>query len=216
MPCSGFWYLRAQCSGTCPLSLALASEKIKIKMFDKFTNIADYFRKIPTAFLLSIIIVIGLILFLPDETAKTLSIDIFRNEYRKFLGPALLLTTSFAIARLIMFIYRTIKTSIEKSQNEKVRLEYLQKLTPEEKGYLATFIIGKQNSINVGLDDGVMSGLERKQIVYRASNVGDVLRGFAFNLQPWAREILESNHNILAGATGKPKTPSEKTFGRYI
>jgi hypothetical protein len=86
----------------------------------------------------------------------------------------------------------------------------LHKLTPEEKGYLIPFIEGQMNSINVGMDDGVMAGLRAKGITYLAANMGSVLDGFAFNLQPWAREYLEKNPNLLEGAAGHPMTPQQK------
>ena len=57
-----------------------------------------------------------------------------------------------------------------------------------------------------------MSGLEAKGITYRASNMGDMLRGFAFNLQPWAREHLEANPNLLDGYFGGPTTPRERLY----
>ena len=86
----------------------------------------------------------------------------------------------------------------------------LYKLTPEEKGYLVPFIFGLQNTINVGMDDGVMAGLRFKGITYLAASVGDMLHGFAFNLQPWAREYLENNKNLLEGHEGQPMTPPAK------
>jgi len=42
-------------------------------MMDKLTGFADYFRKIPAAFLVAIVSVLGLILFLPEQYAKTLA-----------------------------------------------------------------------------------------------------------------------------------------------
>ena len=88
-------------------------------------------------------------------------------------------------------------------------------LTPEEKGYLVSYIEGQQNTIYVGLDDGIMGGLTAKGITYRSSNMGDLLNGVAFNLQPWARSYLEENRYLLDGYAGKPMTPREKLYGRW-
>jgi len=180
-------------------------------MMEKLTGFADYFRKIPAAFLVAIVSVLGLILFVPEEYAKTLAVDGFRNEYRVFLGPAFLLTLSFSAARVFNFFmqrYRQ-KQTLKKGQ------EALQNLTPEEKGYLIPYIEGKQNTINVGMDDGVMAGLRSKGITYLAANMGDLLNGFAFNLQPWAREYLESNPHLLDGYAGGPMTPRQKLHSRW-
>jgi len=175
-------------------------------MMDKLTGFADYFRKIPAAFLVAIVSVLGLILFLPEEYAKTLAVDGFRNEYRVFLGPAFLLTLSFCAARVFNFFMQ----GYRQKQALKKRQEALHSLTPEEKGYLIPYIEGQQNTINVGMDDGVMAGLRSKGITYLAANMGDLLNGFAFNLQPWAREYLVKNPQLLDGYAGGPMTPRQK------
>jgi len=180
-------------------------------MFDKITNLTDYFRKIPAAFLVAIVSVIGLILFVPEEMAKTLAVDGFREKYRIYLGPVLLLTVSFLVARIYIFINQGV---VEK-KNLKKRQESLHSLTADEKGYLVHYIDGGQNTIYVGIEDGVMGGLVAKGITYRASNMGDALNGFAFNLHPWARAYLEENRGLLSGYTGHPKTPREKLYSGW-
>lgn len=180
-------------------------------MIDKLTGFADYFRKIPAAFLVAIVSVLALILFLPEEYAKTLAVDGFRNEYRVFLGPAFLLTLSFCAARIFNFIM----LGYRQRQTLKKRQEALHSLTPEEKGYLIPYIEDQQNTVHVGIEDGVMAGLRSKGITYLASNMGDILDGFAFNLQPWAREYLENNPHLLDGYAGEPMTPRQKSRSRW-
>jgi len=175
-------------------------------MMEKLTGFADYFRKIPAAFLVAIVSVLGLILFLPEEYAKTLAVDGFRNEYRVFLGPAFLLTLSFCAARVFNFFMQ----GYRQKQALKRRQETLHSLTPAEKGYLIPYIEERQNTVNVGMDDGVMAGLRSKGITYLAANMGDLLNGFAFNLQPWAREYLEKTPHLLDGYAGGPMTPRQK------
>jgi hypothetical protein len=179
-------------------------------MIDKLTGFADYFRKIPAAFLVAIVCVLALILFIPDEIAKTLAVDEFRKNYRVFLGPAFLLTISFSVARIFLFFLG----GHYQRKALKSKRQSLHKLTPEEKGYLVPYIEGQQNSVYVGMDDGVMAGLRAKGIIYLAANMGSVLEGFAFNLQPWAREYLEKNPGLLNDYVGQPKTPQQKLFPR--
>ena len=191
-------------------------------MMDKLTGFADYFRKVPAAFLVAIMCVLALVLFLPEKQAAILSVDEFRNQYRVFLGPALLLTLSFCVARIFMFFMqkhnqRKALEAQEENQRKalKAQQENLRKLTPEEKGYLVQFIHGQQNSIYVGMDDGIMAGLRSKGITYLAASMGDLLKGFAFNLQPWARDYLEQNPHLLEGHTGQPMTPRQKLHSRW-
>ncbi|MFK3660043.1 superinfection exclusion B family protein [Scandinavium sp. NPDC088450] len=173
---------------------------------DVVTGLLDFFRKIPTALLVAITCGLSLILFLPESLAAKVAVDGFRKEYRNFIGPAFLLAVSFLVARVYQFFHDLYGDR----QRQKVRISYLEKLTPEEKGYLWSYIIDGENSLMCGPDDGVMGGLVAKRITYRAANVGSMIDGFAFNLQPWAREHLQSNTHLLDGAVGRAMTPGEK------
>ncbi len=166
-------------------------------MMEKITGFTDYFRKIPAAFLVAIVSVLGLILFLPESYAKIVAVDGFREQYRVYLGPVFLLALSFSIARIYMFILQGHRQrKALKAQQEKLHM-----LTPEEKECLAQFIFGQQNSIYVGMGDGVMGGLSRsKNITCLVAKKGGSL---AYNLEPWAREYLENNQDILEGYAGK-------------
>lgn len=53
---------------------------------DVITGVAEFFRKVPAAFLVAITCVLGLILFLPDSMAVKMAVDGFRNEYRILIG----------------------------------------------------------------------------------------------------------------------------------
>lgn len=179
-------------------------------MVEKLTEIAEYFRKVPAAFLVAIIMVLGLILFLPVEYAKTLAIDGFRQEYRVFLGPAFLLVLGFCVARLFI-------TVVAKHQQRAARKELeqsLHKLTPEEKGYLVPYIESQRNTLYAGADDGVMSGLEIRRITYRASNISRLMAGYPYNLEPWARDYLTRNPHLLDGHVGEPISSRQKLYGR--
>lgn len=177
---------------------------------DKFTAFAEYFRKIPAAFFVAVLTVLGLVLFLPEQYAKILAVDTFRSQYRAFIGPAFLLVLAFGAARLFTWL----AGAHTQRKLVKERNELLHKLTPEEKGYLVPYIQNEQNSVYVGMDDGVMAGLRKKGVTYLAANMGDLLNGFAFNLQPWAREYLQSNLQLLDGYAGQPMTPRQKLHAR--
>jgi len=121
-------------------------------MMYKLTGFADYFRKIPAALLVAIVTVLLLILFSPVETTKTLAINEFRNQYRVYLDPAFLLTTSFLIARIYLFFMK----GYTQKKNMKAKQDSLHNLTPEEKGYLIPYIQNQHNTAQVGIDDGIM------------------------------------------------------------
>ncbi|MGQ8886881.1 super-infection exclusion protein B [Serratia sp. TSA_105.2] len=175
-------------------------------MLEKISSFSAFLMQIPGAVLVMIIIALSLILFLPEAAAQTIYVDGFRKAYGVYIGPVWLLTIAFCGGRLYHHI-------IEKRKQAKqlIRLKKsLSELTPEEKGYLLPYIINGENSIYVGIQDGIMAGLQKKGITYRASNMGDQMNGFAFNLQSWARQHLVENEHLLNHAVGRPKTPREK------
>lgn len=178
---------------------------------ETLTKLADYFRKVPPAFLVAIVTVLGLILFLPEEVVKTLAVDEFRNIHRIWMGPTFLLAGSFLVARLLNYLiqeyfqWRQLK-SMQKN---------LHQLTPEEKGYLLPYIQGQKNTIYVGPEDGIMNGLVAKGIICRVSDSGTLTEGFPFNLESWAREYLGKNTNLLEGHSGEPMTPAKKLLGPW-
>ncbi len=120
-------------------------------------------------------------------------------------GPSLLLLIAITCVRLTQLL---IKISDAKKLVAQ-RREALSNLTPQEKGYLAKYIIENQNTINVGANDGVMAGLVYKEISYLASKTGTIENGFPFNLHDWVRKYLSENLHLLEGATGSPRTPDE-------
>ncbi|MCP4545827.1 MAG: hypothetical protein GY835_05095 [bacterium] len=175
---------------------------------NKLTDLLDYIRKIPVPFLVAITLVLAMILFVPQKVAETLAVDGFRDNYRIFLGPSLILFLAFSAAR----VFSHFANNLKRKDNTRKRDLSLYYLTPEEKGYLVQYMLFKKNTIHVGLDDGIMAGLALKHITYRASNIGDLLNGFAFNLQSWAREYLEEHPELLDGYAGKPLTPQQKLY----
>lgn len=179
-------------------------------MIDKVLNALDWLRKVPTGFLLALSFVLALLLFLPAEIAETLAVSDFRDSYRKYLGPAFLLVVSFFITKALLFFNDFRRRKASKSR----RLLQLHGLTAEEKGYLSQFILQGRNTIHVAMGDGVAGGLEAKGIIYRSSNVFNILEGPPFNLQPWARDYLSQHPDLLHGAVGAPQTNEERVFGR--
>lgn len=179
-------------------------------MADGISSFLSIFTKLPSSWLVSFLIVIGIVLFSPSELANTLAVEEMREKYRIFLGPLFLVILFFLIANLFSLGWAKFLQVTRLKKKIRAAKENLEKLTSEEKGYLAVYIVDAKNTVYVGLEDGIISGLVGKGIVYRASNHFDLLNGCAFNLQPWAREHLEGNVGILEGAEGRPLTPRER------
>jgi len=75
-------------------------------------------------------------------------------------------------------------------QLRKIAQDYLRRLSPDEKGYIAKYIKGNVSSCEFNLGDGIINGLEAKSVVYRPANISCHGSYFAFNLQPWVLKAL--------------------------
>ncbi len=94
-------------------------------------------------------------------------------------------------------------------QSLRAKQESLRNLTPDEKAYLVPYIRDQSNTQYFQLEDGISNGLVAKQILYRAANIGSLMTGWAFNLQPWVREYLAANPDVLDGASESPSGPPQ-------
>ena len=77
-------------------------------------------------------------------------------------------------------------------------MRQLSQLTPEERGYLAPYILEQRNTQVFPMEDGISGGLMSKGILYLGSRLV-TLDGMAHNLQPWARQHLSANRHLLDG-----------------
>ena len=175
-------------------------------MIDKITNFFDFVIKLPISILITLNVVLAILLFSPENLSRILAIDEFVKSYRNYLGPSFVLLFSFLITKILV-------GEINKKKLLKKRMEFMNSLTSEEKGYLVAFIYEGKNTIYCAFGDGIAGGLIAKCIIYKASNIVNVLEGDSFNLHPWARNYLNKNPHLLKGASGKPLTTTEKIFG---
>jgi hypothetical protein len=163
---------------------------------------------------LGIAIATAVALFGGESVAASLGISELRNQYRLQLGVAFLLASSLlaaqglgALGRFLVSLAGARRKRQQAREAIDRRRKTLQLLTPDEKAYLAPFILRGENTQYFQIEDGVAAGLVAKEILYRPSSVGDILNGFAHNVQPWAREYPGEHPELLAGANPSPQGP---------
>lgn len=181
------------------------NQALAIYMIEPVTKFLEVIAKVPASLLVALLVAVSVTLFAPDPLAQALALDGFRTSYRAVLGPTWLLLASIVGTKIILYFTR----GVAGRSALRTRRKQLHELTPEEKGYLAPFIVEEENTIYVDMSDGIAGGLHHKGIIYRASNVFDMLKGVPYNLQPWAREYLAQHPQLLEGAAGRPRSPRE-------
>jgi hypothetical protein len=138
----------------------------------------------------------GFLLFAPATLQATLGTTTFIQTYRSWIGTSFVVSCAFLFAHLIGEIHDWIRIAIATRMTSRNQRRKIERLEPDEKKHLRSYILDRKSSVSYSIRDGVARGLEAKGILCRASQVG-TLDGFPFILQPWAREILETNPKLL-------------------
>ena len=178
-------------------------------MPDFFTT---FIKEKSPAFFAVVALFSGCLLYLPQTTKVRLGLDGFILEHNSWIGAAFLFSTVSVLVSFFVFLSKLVRKSYRKRErNKNVELtqkSYMEKLTYTEILYLIPFLTGV-NSINFRQQDGTRGGLEAKDIIYRSSNMGNVLTGFAYNIQPWALDYLNNNPELYERHVGKLETPDD-------
>jgi hypothetical protein len=146
--------------------------------------------------LIAIALASGVLLYAPAHAVAATGLTDFLAKYRMWVGLALLVSCAYLMAHGLAWLFNVVGTLLDDVRMRKVRRKWLKTLTPDEKAVLVPYIRDQVASITFGLNDGAVRGLEGKGVLYRASSVSYGL-GFPFNMQPWAREILSADPELL-------------------
>jgi hypothetical protein len=148
----------------------------------------------------AVVIATLLLLFLPANIIATMGLTEFRLSNQPIIAALLIISGSLLAVHILFGGAPYAKSKLKNWSWRKATREYLDDLTNEEKEFLGIYINGGKNTRYAPIHDGVANGLVAKGIIYRASNfsVGGVPGAlFAFNLQHYARKVLNKNRKLL-------------------
>lgn len=176
-------------------------------MFESIPTFLNSLRQTRPVIFLGIAIATCIILFIPTDFAATLGMDSIRENHRSYLRFAFIGSISILLVNGVWGGIKYGKKFRKHRKTIKMREQYLHDLTADEKAYLFPYIIEDENTQYFLIEDGIAGGLERKKIIYRSSDAGNILRGWAYNIQPWAKEYLTISPFLLEGASLTPNAP---------
>lgn len=136
------------------------------------------------------------VLSLPEQVLVKIHCGVLQKEYGTIIGVIFLLSLSFWLMYFSGFLKRKYEASQKEKNIKKDRKKTLENLTNDEKLVIREYIFDGRTSVSGSIGDGIFGGLEAKDIIFRASQVGKFNGynfAFDYNLQPWAKELLEKN-----------------------
>ena len=161
----------------------------------------------------------AIILFGSDDTIIHIGLSEFRDTYRSSIGGALVfsiaITTAHIVFRIAKYLQQFAGSLASKQKGKETLANWqasLHSITSDEKAYLADYILRGETTQYFPMEDGVVGSLRSKKIIYIASNLGSFVDGWAFNIQPWARDYLELHPELLEGANPNPDFKSNSLF----
>jgi hypothetical protein len=166
-------------------------------MFEAAGAVIAAVLKVGVPIYIAALIASSLLLFLPEATAQQIGIAELRQIWRGYIGATFIVSVSLICAYGISAISRSVRNTLDDRHLHRLTLGTLRLLTADEKRLLRPFIIEGVNTVNADISDGIVGGLISKRIVYRSSNVGHLISGFPYNLQPIARKVLSEKPNLL-------------------
>ena len=191
-------------------------EKFLEKLFD--------IKKIPTRFIFVIWLSSGLILFVPEHFLTKLNLNIFLQEYGKYIGIVFIICTGFLLVTILCSIKESFDRKKSLKSTKKSILYAIQNLDFHEKALLREFFITRKSTLQLPVDNDTVVGLVNKRILYQASNIGfTYLHGVYYsysiiefarnNLMPemidWPSDMTEEEENRIIN--GRPMWAKERS-----
>jgi len=171
----------------------------------ELTSFFNLLKVVTPVSLLGMTLFSAALLFLNQKVLSFLSLLDFRQRNAGNIALIFIFSLSLLCSYVIFFLINIVRRKVNNiyiKNTERKRIELLQKslhqLTPDEKTYLQPFILQGKNTLYFSIQDGIAGGLVAKKIIYMSSQVGNMFSGFAYNLQPWAREYLCEHIDLLS------------------
>jgi hypothetical protein len=183
-------------------------------------SVSDIFKlaleifKLAPRYLVSITAIAAIFLFAPENTLKAIGGFEFAKSYRQWIGIAFIGSGVLFLVDRCIAIFGWIRHGVAMQKHTKAMLKRLHSLREDEKQILR-FYVAKQTKTNVlRIEDGIVQGLESTGIIYRATGIGHVLHGFAYNIDDRVWEYLNKHQRLLNGTTNSYRTDGPEAENR--
>jgi hypothetical protein len=175
-------------------------------MINDFLKVCLDALKLAPRYLIAIGAVAAFLLFSSHSLLKHLGVLEFAQNSRQWLGLILLITTSLFCVDLILRLASWIRKRRGESQFYKRMKKRLCNLTEDEKQILRYYLAKQTRSNVLRIDDGVVQGLAGAGIIHQSASLGNMIEGFAHNINDFAWCYLYEHIELLDGTTKTYRT----------
>lgn len=168
--------------------------------------------KLAPRYLAALALIAGALIFLPDHWLSVLGLQSFSTEHRAWLGLALLVSVAICSISLVIWIGEWIQGVIHRRSIKKFIVGKLNRLNEDEKQILRFYLAKGTRSNSLRVDDGVVQELVACRIIFRSTQMGNLVEGFSHNISDVAWDYINANPEVLRGTTNTYRTDKRESF----
>jgi hypothetical protein len=175
----------------------------------------EYLKPAPR-YLNALGIVAAILLFSREDFLKLIGVFELARDNRSELGLTLLISVSLFAISIGAGVVSFVKSWWRMRGFDLRKINRLNCLTEDEKQILR-FYIEKQTRANVlRCDDGVVQSLVSDGIIYRSASFGNIVEGFAHNIDDFAWLYLNVHPHVLDGTTNTYRTDKRASHWSHM
>lgn len=163
------------------------------------------FLKLPQ-FIVAGGIAAAILLFASDQFIRRLGLTELVQRYRFVLGLTLVLSVAIVAVYGGQSVFRMIKGWWRTRRFHIRVIKRLHNLTEDEKQILRYYLANNTRANMLRFDDGVVQGLVDDGIIYRSASLGNLVEGFAHNINDFVWDYLHGHGELLRGNTNFYRT----------
>lgn len=167
-------------------------------------NVIDWVKLSPK-YLIPFSLVSGLLIFANEKLLSTFGLSLLVNNIRPWIAIIFLISTALIASHFIVWLGGIITKKISQIHNKNIYIKKLHKLSPDEKKILLSYLLQNTRTQTFPFNDGRLAELIHYQIIYQASDIGDIY-DWQYNIQPWAWNYLLKHQDELFTESERKET----------
>mgnify|MGYP001944785185 CR=1 FL=1 len=129
--------------------------------------------KLPAKFFFLFAVISGFILFADESILQKIHLDKLNESYGWIVGLIFIASSGLVIVNFTIWLFKYLRTKLKIIKLKKGFKERLKNLDIHEKSVIREFLINQQTSIEMPIDDPVVSGLLKKRIIVINKQLGN-------------------------------------------
>lgn len=161
--------------------------------------------KLPIRFVFIIGIIMGLLLFFPENVVQKLQLTDFKSEYGKYIGPLFLISVVYLTVMISIFLWNKVRVFIATKKFNKSIVGILNSLALPDVYLLREFFLQGKDVIEVPYESTEFTSLYNKRILVIASNnvLANIFGKFvSVTINPMVKKYI--THDVLRLPKGNP------------